>query len=128
NAVFKAVFATACLLLCIILNNIYVSILVILVMGYLTVVIGGMSFRQYLSMMLVSVVFLLLGSVAIAAGFSMEPVGQYQLRVFGLFYICCSDASLLRAAELVLKALGAVSALYMLTLTTPLGELIMVLR
>ncbi len=128
NAVFKAVFATACLLLCIILNNIYVSILVILVMGYLTVVIGGMSFRQYLSMMLVPVVFLLLGSVAIAAGFSMEPAGQYQLRVFGLFYIYCSDASLLRAAELVLKALGAVSSLYMLTLTTPLGELITVLR
>ena len=58
----------------------------------------------------------------------MEPVGQYQLRVFGLFYIYCSDASLLRAAELVLKALGAVSSLYMLTLTTPLGELITVLR
>lgn len=128
NADFKVVFAILSLILCIILNNIFVSILVILVMGYLTVVVGGLSFRHYLSMMLVPIVFLLLGSVAIAIGFSLEPAGQYYVRVFHLFYIYCSNAGLLRALKLLLKALGAVSALYMMTLTTPLGELISVLR
>lgn len=128
NASFKAVFAMACLLLCIVLNNVYVSVLVILVMGYLTVVIGGLHFVRYLSMMTVPIVFLILGSIAIAIGFSLEPAGQYHLRVLHLFYVYCSDASLQRALELILKALGAVSALYMLTLTTPLGELICVLQ
>ncbi len=128
NASFKVVFAIISLLLCIILDNIYVSAVVILVMGYLTVVIGGLSFHHYISMMLIPIVFLIFGSIAIAAGFSLEPVGQYQFRVFHLFYIYCSDYSLLRAAELILKALGAVSALYMMTLTTPLGELITVFR
>ena len=45
-----------------------------------------------------------------------------------MFYIYCSKASLLKAGNLVLKALGAVSALYMMTLTTPLSEIIAVLR
>ncbi len=128
NAAFKTFFSILCLVLCIVLDDGYVSVLVILLMGYLTVVAGGLAFGRYVSMMLIPVVFLLLGSIAIAVGFAAEPFGQYRLSVAGLFYIYCSDASLIRAAELVLKALGAVSALYMLTLTTPLGELIMVMR
>ncbi|MDO5145619.1 MAG: cobalt ECF transporter T component CbiQ [Eubacteriales bacterium] len=128
NASFKMIFAMVCLLLCILLNNIYVSIAVILMMGYLTVVIGGLSFSHYLSMLTVPVVFLIFGTVAIALGFSLDPVGQYRLHVLNLFYIYCSDASLLKAGQLVFKAFGAVSALYMMTLTTPLSELIVVLR
>ena len=128
NVSFKVIFAVLCLLLCIILDNIYVSVMVILMMGYLTVVVGGLPFHHYISMMLIPIVFLLFGSAAIAIGFSLEPAGQYHVGIFHLFYIYCSNASLLRAAGLILKALGAVSALYMMTLTTPLGELISVLR
>ena len=102
--------------------------MVILMMGYLTVVVGGLPFHHYISMMLIPILFLLFGSAAIAIGFSLEPAGQYHVGIFHLFYIYCSNASLLRAAGLILKALGAVSALYMMTLATPLGELISVLR
>ena len=66
--------------------------------------------------------------VSIAIGFSMRPVGQYHVHFLNLFYIYWSKASLLKAGGLVFKALGAVSALYMMTLTTPLSEIIAVLR
>ena len=128
NATFKIIFSMLCLLLCLILNNIYVSIAVILIMGYMTVVIGGLELDHYISMLLIPIVFLLFGSAAIAVGFSWNPVGQYNLNVFGWFYIYCSQASLWKASCLIFKALGAVSALYMMTLTTPLSELIVVLR
>ena len=128
NATFKVIFSMLCLLLCLILNNIYVSIAVILIMGYMTVVIGGLELDHYISMLLRPIVFLLFGSAAIAVGFSWNPVGQYNLNVFGWFYIYCSQASLWKASGLIFKALGAVSALYMMTLTTPLSELIVVLR
>ena len=128
NATFKIIFSMLCLLLCLILNNIYVSIAVILIMGYMTVVIGGLELDHYISMLLIPIVFLLFGSAAIAVGFSWNPVGQYNLNVFGWFYIYCSQASLWKASGLIFKALGAVSALYMMTLTTPLSELIVVLR
>ena len=128
NATFKIIFSMLCLLLCLILNNIYVSIAVILIMGYMTVVIGGLELDHYISMLLIPLVFLLFGSAAIAVGFSWNSVGQYNLNVFGWFYIYCSQASLWKASGLIFKALGAVSALYMMTLTTPLSELIVVLR
>lgn len=128
NSDFKVVLSLFCLLLCLICNNNYVSIAVILMMGYLVVVIGGLSFDHYISMLTVPIIFLIFGSIAIAIGFSLKPTGQYYFNIFHLFYIYCSDESLLRTARLILKALGAVSALYMMTLTTPLSELIVVLR
>ena len=128
NAGYKVLLATICLILCIAFNNIYVSIAVILMMGYLTVVIGGLEFDHYLSMMTIPIVFMVVGAITIAIGYSLKPVGEYNLHVFNLFYIYWSRKSLLLAAVLILKAFGAVSALYMMTLTTPLTELVSVLR
>lgn len=128
NAGYKVLLAMASLVLCIAFNNVYVSVAVILLMGYLTVVIGELEFDHYISMMTIPIVFMVVGAITIAIGYSLQPVGQYNLHVFNLFYIYCSNRSLIQAAVLILKALGAVSALYMMTLTTPLTELVSVLR
>ena len=128
NPAFKVVFASICLLMCLICNNIYVSIAVILFMAYIVVVLGGLAFDHYISMMMIPIVFLIAGSIAIAIGFSFSPLGEYRLHVFGWFYIYCTKESLMQAGNIVFKALGAVSAMYMMTLTTPLTELISVLR
>ncbi len=128
NAGYKVLLATASLILCIAFNNIYVSVATILFMGYLTVVIGELEFDHYISMLTIPIVFMVVGAVTIAIGYSLKPVGQYNLHVFNLFYIYCSNKSIAQAAVLILKALGAVSALYMMTLTTPLTELVSVLR
>ena len=121
NAGFKVLFSIISLLLCIACNNLFVSLAVIFFMGFLTVAVGGLKLHHYISMLLVPIIFLIFGTIAIAIGFSMHPVGQYHVHY-------CSKASLLKAGNLVLKALGAVSALYMMTLTTPLSEIIAVLR
>lgn len=128
NAGYKVLLAVTTLILCIAFNNIYVSIATILMMGYLTVVIGELEFDHYISMMTIPIVFMVVGAVTIAIGYSLKPAGQYNLHVFHLFYVYWSDKSLMQAAVLILKALGAVSALYMMTLTTPLTELVSVLR
>ncbi len=128
NAGFKVLLAIISLILCIAFNNIYVSIATILMMGYLTVVIGELEFDHYISMMTIPIVFMVVGAITIAIGYSLKPIGQYNLHVFNLFYIYWSQKSLIQAAVLILKALGAVSALYMMTLTTPLTELVSVLR
>ena len=90
--------------------------------------VGGLDLHHYITMLLVPIVFLIFGTIAIAIGFSMRPVGQYHVHFLNLFYIYWSKASLLKAGGLVFKALGAVSAPYMMTLTTPLSEIIAVLR
>lgn len=128
NAGYKVVLAMITLILCIAFSNIYVSIATILMMGYLVVVVGGLEFDHYVSAMTIPIVFMIVGAITIAIGYSLSPVGQYNLHVFNLFYIHWSKASIKQAAVLILKALGAVSALYMMTLTTPLTELVSVLR
>ncbi|HCT92626.1 MAG TPA: cobalt ECF transporter T component CbiQ [Lachnospiraceae bacterium] len=127
NPGFKALFSMVCLVLCIACDNVYVSLGTILLMGYITVVMGGLPFWRYLSLMTIPIVFLFFGSVAVALGVAPFPTGQYCVHM-GFFYLYCSDESLLATLRLVARAFGAVSAMYMLTLSTPASEIIVVLR
>ena len=74
-------------------------------MGYLTVVIGELEFDHYISMMTIPIVFMVVGAITIAIGYSLKPIGEYNLHVFNLFYIYWSKKSLMQAAVLILKAL-----------------------
>ena len=103
NAGFKVLFSIISLLLCIACNNLFVSLAVIFFMGFLTVAVGGLKLHHYISMLLVPIIFLIFGTIAIAIGFSMHPVGQYHVHFLNLFYIYCSKASLLKAGNLVLR-------------------------
>ncbi len=127
NPRFKALFSMVCLVCCIVCNNVYVSCAVILLMTYITVVIGGLPLKKYLSLMTIPLVFLFLGCVAVAISFSKTAVGDYNLPL-GFFYLYTTKESLWETVELIAKALGAVSAMYMLTLSTPTSEIIAVLR
>lgn len=127
NPVFKVSFALAVLIATIAMNSIYVSLFVIIVMGFLTVKRGRIPFHQYYSTLTIPIVFVIVGSLTIALSFAKQPLGQYNLNL-GWFYIYTSDADLLRMANLMAKAMGAVSALFMMTLSTPSGEIISVMR
>lgn len=127
NPKFKTILAVACLLICIISNNLYVEVTVIFVMAYLLVVIGGLDFSRYLSLMTIPIVFMIFGSIAIAMNISTIKPDFPALHVFS-FYIYTSKENILEMLRLIGKAFGAVSAMYMLTLSTPAGEIITVLR
>lgn len=127
NPYYKAAFSAACLILCIAYDSIAVSIAVVLVMGGVTVLLGKLPLRRYLSLLSIPLAFMLLGTAAIALGVSLQPAGQYRIYL-GFFYLYTSQESLRQAVCLLLKALGAVSAMYMLTLSTPASEVIQVLR
>lgn len=124
---YKAAFSAACIVLCIAYDNLFVSAAVILAMGAVTIGLGKLPLRRYLSLLSVPLLFILLGGAAVALGVSLQPAGQYRVHL-GFFYLYLTAQSLIQALRLVLKALGAVSAMYMLTLSTPAGEVIQVLR
>ncbi len=127
NPYYKAAFSVACVILCIVYDNLYVSMAVILAMGFISVCLGALPLRRYLSLLSVPLVFILLGGAAIALGVSLQPAGRYHLHL-GFFYLYIAQGGLTQALRLMLKALGAVSAMYMLTLSTPASEIIQVLR
>lgn len=127
NASFKVIFSVITLFLCIGLNNIYVSIFISVTMGILTVYKGKVHIHDYLSLLTIPVTFMILAGVSIAIGISKNPLGEYNLNL-GYFYIYASRKSVIEMLEIMVKAFGAVTSLYMMTLSTTAGEIISVLR
>lgn len=127
NPAFKVCFAFITLLLCIAADNIYVSVIITLSMGFITIYKGGLKFHEYMSLMTIPIAFMILGSIAIAAGISFKPIGQYNLNLV-MFYLYTSNESILTALKIIMKAFGAISAMYMMTLSTNTSEIISVLR
>ncbi|AKN31461.1 cobalt ABC transporter permease [Clostridium carboxidivorans P7] len=127
NPIFKVALSVLVLILCIVLNNPYVSIMVIIAMTYVTVVKGELPLREYLSVMTIPMTFILLGTFTIAIDFSRQPLGQYNLYL-GFAYVFTSNLKLEEAVFLILKVFAAISALQMMTLSTPSSEIIYVLR
>lgn len=127
NPTFKVALSVLILILCIVLNNPYVSIMVIIAMAYVTVVKGELPLYEYLSVMTIPIAFILLGTFTIAIDFSKQPLGQYNLYL-GFAYVFTSDLKLKEAVFLILKVFAAISALQMMTLSTPSSEIIYVLR
>lgn len=127
NPSFKVAFSVLTLLLCIVLNNPLVSLAVIVSMAYLTVVKGGLPLGAYLSVLMIPLTFIILSTVAIGIDFSSQPIGQFNLYL-GFGYLYTSIAKLKEMLFLMMKVFGAISAMIMMTLSTPSSEIIGVLR
>ncbi len=122
----KVGFSATLLLLSILLNDLSVSVLIILLTAYITIVLGGVSFEHYIKLLSIPIVFLILGSIAIAVNFSKVPCGDWYVD-FHYFYIFVTKTGMLNMIHLWGKALGAVSAMYMMSLSTPSSEIFQVL-
>ncbi|MGN0106400.1 MAG: cobalt ECF transporter T component CbiQ [Hominilimicola sp.] len=127
NSEFKMMFALFSLTACIVSGNIFVSLFVIAAMAVISIGIGGVNCGRYLKLMTIPFTFIILGTVAIAAGFVKEPVGQYNLNL-KFFYIYTTNVEIFKALKAALKALGSVSSLYMMTLSTPVNEIVSAMR
>lgn len=102
----KTVFSASTLLACLILDKPAVSAFIILTMAAALVGVGGVRLRDYIGLLAIPLFFLVFGAVALL--------------------VTTYDAG--TAAEVTLRALGAVSAFYFLILSTPVGEIMTVLR
>jgi cobalt/nickel transport system permease protein len=96
-------------------------------MAYLTVIKGKIPAAEYLSILAIPITFILLSTFTIAIDFSKQPIGQYNLYL-GFGYVFTSTAQLKKMVFLILKIFAAISALQMMTLSTPTSEIIYVLR
>ncbi|MDD3570876.1 MAG: cobalt ECF transporter T component CbiQ [Lachnospiraceae bacterium] len=127
NAVLKCTVAVCVLIMVMVGNNILFSAITVVSMAFITIKIGGVRIATYLKLMLMPLVFIVLGTVAIAISISKNKVGIINLPLFG-YYLCITKYGFLEAFKVSLNALGGVSSLYMLSLSTPMYEVIEVLK
>lgn len=114
NPVLKLLFALTVLLLCITLNTMAVSFYTVVTMAVINIKKNRVALPEYIGLLCVPLLFILMGTIAIALDIRHE--GQWCFRF--------THEGLVSAAEVALRAFGAVSALYFLALSTPAGDLV----
>ncbi|SDX89891.1 cobalt ECF transporter T component CbiQ [Eubacterium barkeri] len=129
NPGFKVGFAIILLLMCVVADNLYVSISVILITTFVTVILGGIHFRKYLELLAIPIAFLIIGSIVILVNFSWGPAPESLVNLdCRWFTVFVTREGLGTTINLWGKAFGAVSAMYMMSLSTMSGEIFSVLR
>lgn len=124
----KFLFAMATLVVCLVTNSYLVSLLVIFLMAGVSVGKGNIPLRFYLKLLLLPGSFLTVGVMTIAiniGGDLHQPLVGW--RVFNMTF-GVTNQSMDLALRLFLRSLSTISCLYFLSLTTPMVEIISVLR
>ncbi len=129
NAAFKAVGSLCLLVGCICSCSPVPPLLLFLFLSVVTVAQGGITLRDYLSVLGLPAVFLLLSGLTLLWDFyrGLPEEAVLSLPLFGGWLAVVPAAQSLGMLVLS-RALGAVSCLYFLSLSTPLPELLAVLR
>jgi len=105
------------------LTGVFLSLLSpVLIVG-----VGGLKLREYIRLIALPLSFLLLSGLALLFEVTSQRTGVFGFQVFGLWFFV-SEAAQLRTELVLARALGALSSLYLLSLTTPMTEIIGVLR
>lgn len=127
NAGEKFAFAMITLFICVMSRSIAVACIVLPVMGILTVYKGGIPLSRYLHFLTVPLTFLFLSTMAIMFHIRRTPMDFFALAL-GEWYFTTSIHSLSYGLRLILTALSAVSCLYFLSFTTPVPDILEVLK
>ena len=108
-------------------RNVYTGVFLIMAMLVLAVFAGGLKLYYYVHVLALPLSFLLIGGLALLFEISAEPRGIINLNVFGL-WLCITSNAQIQTTLIVSRAFGAVSCLFLLSLTTPMPDIIGVLR
>lgn len=123
----KLIFSIAVLLLCVASNSALIAVITIISMLILMIFIAKLPFDYVFSLMKLPIIFIVISCITIIFNITNEPLGFFDIFIFGK-YLSVSIGSLKQAGYLFLKAYGSVTCLYFLSLTTPLQEIIGVLK
>ena len=123
----KTAFAVLVLLVCVAADSAAVGLLVSAGMLWACIAFSGAPVRYVFSLMSIPVLFIVASCLAIVFEVVRTPLGFFDLPLFGI-YLSATPAGLRSAGLLFFRAYGAVTCLYFLSLTTPMQEILEVLR
>ncbi|MDR2868885.1 MAG: cobalt ECF transporter T component CbiQ [Deferribacteraceae bacterium] len=127
NTVFKICATIILLIIAVTASHYAVGMLLAVLLAVLTIAIGGLRLREYMTALALPLGFLLAGSLALLFELSPQPNGILSVQIFSS-WLSISEDSLARATLVASRALGAVSCLICLSLSTPMPALIGALR
>lgn len=123
----KCLTAAAAMAACLGFDHWILSIFIIVSMGCVTVLLGGVPWNTYIRLLFVPAVFLMFAILPIVIDVTKAPANLLAVPVFSR-YISLSRQGVYTGAVLAAKAMGCVSCLYFLSLSTPVFEIVQVLE
>ncbi len=127
NASLKCWTTLVLMILCVSSGTPIVGMFLAVTMILCIVYVGGLRLYHYVRLLALPVSFLMVSGLALLFEASAQRIGVLGIHVFGIWF-CVSVETQTRAMLVMARALGAVSCLYLLSLTTPMSALIGVLR
>lgn len=127
NPDLKLLMGVLSLFFCLLSKTGITSVIVAIIMVSLILFIGKVRFCEYLHLILIPFTFILLSAIVLLVDISKQKLGFIDIPVFG-WYLAITKASLFISARVSIKALCSVTCLYMISLSTPMYEIIAVLR
>jgi len=127
NTVYKLLFALLAIVIVVAADNFLTAFFTLVYMGIINIFISKIPIRQYLIALKIPAFFILAGGIAIGINFSNEAQGIFCFNA-GFAYIFFTKESLADMSGIIIKSSGAVSAMYLFTLSTPAGEFITALK
>ena len=127
NSELKILLVVVCIFACTSDSHFLISLFLFFSMSILIIVIGKTPLFYYLTLLTVPVLFILLSCLALLVEFSTNPFGVLSFPI-GKYFICVSEINQLIALKTILRSVGAISCLYMLSLSTPISRIISVFR
>lgn len=124
----KSFFALFTILITLTANSFMTSIIVISVISLMLITAAGIPFKFYLKLLFIPLSFLIIASITAVVSFSRELNNYFFYFELGGWFFGLESKSLNTAALLFLKSFASICCLYFLTLTTPVLEIISVLR
>jgi len=108
-------------------GNIYTGLFLIIAMLALATFAGGAKIHQYVNIIALPLTFVLIGGLALLYEITAEPTGILNIRILGQ-WLTISEISQTQTALTISRAFGAVSCLCLLSITTPMPDVIAVLH
>jgi len=127
NPILKFWTLLSLIIICVASRNPLTGVFLFAAMLVLAVCAGGLHMHHYIYILALPVSFLLIGGLALLIEASPEPAGILNVPIIG-YWLCVSEYSQAQTALIVSRALGAVSCLCVLNVTTPMLDIIGTLR
>lgn len=127
SAAEKTAYALMTLIICVAGRSLEASAAAFVINGFLVIRKGKVSLLRYGKMLLVPLAFLILGTGAIIVNISETPLDAFAFQM-GRWYLTGSRAGVRKGLELCAVAMSAVSSLYFLAVSTPVTDVLGVLR
>ncbi len=123
----KVCVALLLLILCVTAHRATTGLIIALLLAAVLCICGKMKPGPYVHLLCIPLSFVLVGTLALLWGIYAQPCGQIQLPLWGK-WLCVTQQSRATAWLVLSRALGGLSCMYAISLTTPMTQLIPLLR